>query len=423
MIILKTMNKLKYILCVVLAISINSCSNTDLSSDQDKSFVKFLGSYNSDIGKDVKPFNNGYLLLATVTSVNEINTDIALITLDKFGNSLSVDTIMHSGGNNTAGKLLMTDDGGFLLTGSYTDTADYKEIILNDDTTIIFYEDILLVKFDAGMNQEWESIIGTADNNEQGVSVSKAINGYIVAGNTDAEDAVNGNPKGQSDILLVKINDAGQEEWTKNHGGNGDDEANDVILINGGYAVVGTSESFFEPGQDKKNIILIKTNNSGNETDKMTYGGPNNDYGNSIIKSNGAFLIAGSFEPIKGNFDAYVLKVLENEIHSIPDTSNITIWDNYIGINTFNEQAFDIIESETGYIVVGEKELTTGTAAYFINIDFEGNIMYENVLGGYGQAMYSIELAADGGYIMTGCSGIEENEMICLIKVNSDGEL
>ncbi len=397
------MNKLKYILCIVLAISINSCSNTDLSSDQDKSFVKFLGSYNKDIGKDIKPFNDGYLLLATVTSVNELNTDIALITLDKFGNSLSVDTIKHSGGNNTAGQLLMTDDGGFLLTGSYIDTTANNE-------------DILLVKYDAAMSQEWESIIGTEDNNEQGVSVSKALAGYIVAGNTDAEDAVNGNPKGQSDILLVKIDDAGQEEWTKNHGGIGDDYTGEVMLINGGYVVVGTSESFYEPDQSAFNIILIKTNNSGNETDKMTYGGSNNDYGHSVIRCPEGYLIVGSVENISGgNSDAYVIKVDENNIHSI-------VWNVAFG-TTLNDKAYDVIKTQTGYIVVGEKELTTGNAAYFINIDFDGNLMYENVWGGYGQAMYSIEFASDGGYIMTGCSGVEENEMICLIKVNSEGEL
>ncbi len=397
------MNKLKYILIITLAIVINSCSNTDLSSDQDKSFVKFFGSYNSDIGKDVKPFDDGYLILATVTSVNEANTDIALIKIDKFGNSLSVDTIKHSGGNNTAGKLLMTDDGGCLITGSYTDTTTNNE-------------DILLVKFDAGMNQEWESIIGSEDNSEQGVSVSKATTGYIIAGNTNAEDPVNRNPKGKLDILLVKVNDSGEVEWMKNHGGDKDDFAGEVIWINGGYVVVGTTETFYETIPSAFNIILIKTNNSGNETDQMTYGGLFNDYGYSVIRCPEGYLIVGSVENIPGgNTDAYVLKVDENNINTI-------VWNKSFG-TTLNDKAFDVIKTQSGYMVVGEKELTSGKAAYFINMDFEGNLIYENAWGGYGQSMYSIEQASDGGYIMTGSSGVEENEMICLIKVNSDGEL
>ena len=403
MLIAKTMNKLKYIFCIMIAIILYSCDNTDLSSDQDKSFVKFLGSYNSDIGKDVKPFDNGYLILATVTSVNEINTDIALIKTDKFGSTINVDTIKHGGGNNTAGKLLMTEDGGFIVVGSYIDTTNNNE-------------DILLVKYDVGMSQEWESLIGTEDNSEQGISVCKATSGYIVVGNTNAEDVVNGNPEGKLDILLVKVNDSGQLEWMKNHGGTGDDEAGEVILINGGYVVVGTSESFYEPNQSAFNIILIKTNNSGNETDKMTYGGSNNDYGHSVIRCPEGYLIVGSVENISGgNSDAYVLKVDENNIHTI-------VWNVSFG-TTLNDKAYDVLKTQTGYIVVGEKELTTGKAAYFINIDFEGNLMYENVWGGYGQSMQSIEMATDGGYIMTGSSGVEESEMICLIKVNPDGEL
>ncbi|MBU8892314.1 MAG: hypothetical protein KOO66_06015 [Bacteroidales bacterium] len=397
------MNKTKYILVVLLTLIIWSCNNIDLTSDQDKSFVKFYGSWNSDIGADVKEYEDGYLLLATVTSVNESNKDIVLIKTDKFGNTISVDTVMHGGGNNSAGKLLLTDDGGFLLVGTYVDTLNKNK-------------DILINKFSSGLVSEWEQTIGSVDNNEQGISVKKASDGYIIVGTTNASDAVNGNPQGRLDILMVKINETGETEWTKNHGGDGDDESSEIIVINGGYLIVGTSDSFNEPDQSAFNIIIIKTNNSGNETDKMTYGGSFNDYGHSVIRCPEGYLIVGSNENISGgNSDAYVLKVDENNIHTI-------VWNKAFG-TTLNDKAFDVLKTQTGYIVVGEKELTSGKAAYFINIDFEGNLIYENVWGGYDQAMYSIEQTIDGGYIMTGSSGIEGNEMICLIKVNSDGEL
>ena len=397
------MNNIKYILVVLLALITLGCDNLDLTSDQDKSFVKFFGSWNSDIGSDVKEYENGYLLLATVTSVNEYSTDIVLIKTDKFGNSLSVDTINHGGGKNTAGKLLLTSDGGFILVGTYVDTANNNK-------------DIFVNKYSAGIVSEWKQNIGTINNDEQGISVKKSSDGYIIAGITNAGDAVNGNPAGKSDILLVKIDDSGETEWIKNHGGNGDDESSEIIVINGGYLIVGTSDSFNEPDQSVKNIIVIKTNNVGNETDKMTYGGSHNDYGNSVIRINGSYLIVGSVDNISGgNSDAYVVKVEVNDIHTI-------IWNKSFG-TTLNDQAFDILESASGYVVVGNKELTSGKAAYFINIDSEGNLLYENTWGGYGQTIYSIEHTSDGGYIMTGASGVDDSEMICLIKVNSDGDL
>lgn len=163
--------------------------------------------------------------------------------------------------------------------------------------------------------------------------------------------------------------------------------------------------------------MLVKTNLSGGAPDMVTYGSSNNDYGVAIVKvDDGGYLIVGNVEEIAGNnSNVYAVKV-EDDIHSI-------IWDKPYGATAFNDQGFDIIKSNGGYIIVGTKELPTGPAAYFLKIDSDGEILVENTYGGYGQTIYSIEPTSDGDYIMTGSSGVEGNEIICLIKVNSEGEL
>jgi len=49
--------------------------------------------------------------------------------------------------------------------------------------------------------------------------------------------------------------------------------------------------------------------------------------------------------------------------------------------------------------------------------------LVEKTYGGYGQTIYAIEPTSDGGFIITGSSGVAGNEMIYLIKLNSEGEL
>lgn len=401
------MYKSKMIFIIGLLLSLFACDNLDISSNQAQSFVKLIGSWNTDIGKDVKEFNEGYLILATVTT-DKGNTEIVLIQTNKFGNLISngIDTLSSlRGGNNTASKILITDDGGFIVLGTIEDT-------LNNET------DIYLNKFNSSVKSEWEHFISSSSSsNEQGNAIQKTSTGYIIAGSTTAQDVGNGNVLGKKDIFLVKIDDIGNEEWTENYGGSGDEYSSEIILIENGYVVVGTTNSFNEPGQANNNIILVETNLNGGSPDFITYGSSNNDYGESLIKlDDGGYLILGTVENTEGKSNIYALKV-EDNIHNI-------IWNKEFG-TTLNDQGFDLLKSSSGFIIVGSKELTSGSAGYFLQIDDNGNEIIENTntYGGYGQVIYSIEATSDGAYIMTGCSGAEGNEMISLIKVNSQGEL
>jgi len=401
--ILAIMYKTKYILILGLFLMLFACDNLDISSNQADTFVKLFGSSYTDTGNDVKEFNGGYLILASITSTSDNeNTEIVLLQTNKFGNLINngLDTLSSKReGDNSASRLLLTEDGGFIVLGTVEDT-------LNKNT------DVYINKFSSAVVSEWEKFIGTTSN-EEGVAIKKAYTGYIIAGSTDAADPSISNPEGSKDIYLVKIDDNGNVEWTENHGGSGDEYSSDIITINNGYIVIGTTNSF---GQDNNNIILVKTNLTGGAPDMATYGSDKNDYGAAIAKiDTGGYLITGSVEDAGNNFNVYAVKVGE-DIHN-------EIWTENYGTTQLNDQGFDIIKSNGGFIIVGTYELTSGPAAYFLKIDGDGEILVENTYGGYGQTIYSIESTFDGGYILTGSSGVEGNEMICLIKVNSEGEL
>ena len=228
------MYRLKNIIFLSLFMLIFACNNLDISSSQADSFMKLIGSGNSEIGNDVKEFNNGFIILSTINFNNENKkNEIILYRTDKYGNLLNggVDTLSTKrGGDNEASKILMTDDGGFIVLGTVQDTAkaNNAEIYIN--------------KFSSSFVSEWEQFIGDTISNEVGASIKKASSGYIIVGRTDIENA--GLPDANNDVFLVKVDDLGDVEWRKTHGGHEDDYASDIIIINNGYLIVGTTNSF-----------------------------------------------------------------------------------------------------------------------------------------------------------------------------------
>lgn len=397
------MYKTKYILILSLVLLFFSCDNLDISSDQADVFVKLFGSYNTDLGKDVKVFNGGYLILATTTSLEDNTTDITLIKTDKFGNVALDENILNDitkgGGDDKASQLLITSDGGVLVLGTFEDT-----IKINDKT----YTDIFLRKYDASLTEEWTKYYSTPGNaNEEGTVIKKASSGYIIAGSTTETT------DGTKDIYLVKIEDTGNVEWTENHGYGGNDFSGDLLVLNDGYLIIGTT---FDDDY-ANNIVTVKTNFRGISPDTKIYLVTSNVYGRSgMITDDGGYLIVGTADDVSGNnSNVYVIKVQDN-IHELD-------WSQTYGGSGLN-QGFDVIKSNGGYAVVGSKAVSSGVAGYFLKIDSDSEILSENTYGGYNeQIMRSVEKTSDGGYIMVGNSGFDGNEMICLIKVDSEGEL
>ena len=392
------LNRYKYIL-VLIGFIFGACENLDISSGQADTFIKIFGSWNSDIGVDVKPFKDGYVVLATITDVQNDGeeTDIALIFTDKFGNQTGDLVTLDGGGNDMAAKLLKTNDGGFMVLGTLYDTL-YNS------------EDILLAKYSSEGQLEWQKTIDGTSSNEQGKSIKLAQTGYIVVGNTDD------NAQETWDVLMIKMDNEGNVEWQNNFSGTGIDKANDVIMHGSGYLIVGETNSFNESGQAGYNILAIKTNFTGGETDKFTYGGTHNDYGNSVVEVDDGFIIVGSVENIAGgNSDAYVLKVEKDDLIDI-------IWNKSFGSN-LNDFAYSTMKTNGDIVVVGSQEDITGAYGLFLNIDSEGNSLNTNTLGGYNQVFRAIERTSDGGFILTGNTGAEGNEQVMLVKLNPNGEL
>ena len=94
----------------------------------------------------------------------------------------------------------------------------------------------------------------------------------------------------------------------KTFGSNGDDSAFDIVFTSdGGYAMVGSSTSFNNGNSD---VLLIRLDSAGNQLWARVYGGTQNEQALQLVQTpDSGFAIAGKTSSFgAGDFDAMLLK-------------------------------------------------------------------------------------------------------------------
>ncbi len=266
---------------------------------------------------------------------------------------------------------------------------------------------------------EWEKLYG-GEGDEEGHSVQQTTDGgYILVGDTASH-----NPGGNdSDVYLVKIDAEGNETWSRTFGGDQEDTGQSVLQASdGGYVVAGTTWSF---GAGLSDVYLIKTDPAGDEQWSKTFGGDDRDWCTSVRQTNdGGYVLAGTTRSFgDGLGDLYVIKT---------DTDGNTEWARVFGNNNIGEGHSAHETSDGGYLVAG----TSGPAIHVIKTDRNGNQewtwswSWQCPVGGCFpdkvEALW-VEETSDGGAVIVVCisATIDANGLLIsseLIKINASGD-
>ena len=93
--------------------------------------------------------------------------------------------------------------------------------------------------------------------------------------------------------FLIKTNAQGDMQWSKVYGESGIDTVLSVLQTkDGGYIWAGDSSSFGSGGYD---FWVVRTDTSGNMIWNKTYGGPSDDVADQIISTiDGGYAVIGS---------------------------------------------------------------------------------------------------------------------------------
>ena len=227
---------------------------------------------------------------------------------------------------------------------------------------------------------------------------------------------------GFSDVLVMKTDDLGNEEWSVTVGGAKDDRAFDVCgTADGSYMIVGYTHSF---GAGSWDVYAMKLDTDGNVIWTRTYGGAGIDVATSCITtSDGNNVICGYTESeAVGEDDIYIMKI---------DPDGSEIWSRTIG-GTDTDMGHDILEvSDGGLVLAGSTGLHTplGTRyMYVIKTDSEGIIQWSQRFTPSPGVAYSsansIARTEDGGYIVAGDAddlNLPDLRGIILAKLQENG--
>ena len=268
---------------------------------------KTFGGASEEIGYSVQQTNDGGYIVTGVTYYVGNGYDIYLIKTDDSGNELWNKTF---GGtqDDESYSVQQTTDGGYIVCGRTKSFGNgYSEIYLiktdvngdslwtkvlggvisergysvqqtNDGGYIIvgysnsygngLLHDCYLLKVDGNGDQQWDQVF-TQSHESSGNSVQQTTDGgYIICGMKRS------NTNGVPDVFLIKTDGNGIEQWNKTFGGNDGDEGRSVQQTNdGGYIIVGWTESFGN-GYD---VFLIKTDDSGNITSTFSIPNPSSN--------------------------------------------------------------------------------------------------------------------------------------------------
>lgn len=243
----------------------------------------------------------------------------------------------------------------------------------------------------------------------------------------------------------------GEVEMVKTYGGSGIDEANSVVeAADGGFMVFGTTQSIDGDITDKTttddDFWLLKIKKDGVIDWSKTYGGSQNENGESITKTSDVGYLLSGFSgsndgDVSGNEgfqDYWVLKV---------DANGNKQWDKNFGFSG-GDQAFKAFQtSDGGYFITGYFDVSAsggggndlhkgalhGVGEYWgIRLDANGDKLWRRYFGGSNNdRSYDAVQTDDGGFLMTGTSESEDFDITdpkgsydyWAVRVSADGDL
>jgi len=345
----------------------------------DTLWTKTFGGSNIDIGHSVQEtFDGGFIITGYTRSFGTASgRNVWLIKTDLSGNEVWNNTF---GGNDDdeGYSVQQTSDSGYIITG-YTKSFGAGS------------NDVFLIKTNSSGNEVWSRTFGGSQDDE-GYSVEQTTDDeYIVAGVTSSYGS------GSRDVWLIKIDSSGNEVWNKTFGGFSSDGAWSVQqTVDKGYIMTGWTFSS-GPGY-LGNVFLVKADSSGNEEWSKAFGGSDADRGYFVEQTiDSGYIITGYTSSFGAGLDDMLLIKT--------DKSGNEEWNKTFG-GTGRDYGYSVQQTtDEGYIITGYT-LSYGAGGddvWVVKTDINGNEEWNNTYGGvYSDVGYSIKETSDGGYIITG---------------------
>lgn len=155
-----------------------------------------------------------------------------------------------STGNDYAMDISSGPNGEVYLTGYFTGSSLTFDPLAPVATN--GQKDLFIAKYNANGSADWVNVYG-GPNDEFGTGVSTDASGNVyLSGSFSSNELIIGSEtivsRGESDVLIVKISDAGQVEWTQSAGS---------VLFDEGNCVASSAEHIYLGGRSEGPVVYF----------------------------------------------------------------------------------------------------------------------------------------------------------------------
>lgn len=294
-----------------------------------------------------------------------------------------------------------TQYGEHVHEGMETSDGGYIGVGQTDDGDM---SDILVIKIDADGEEEWQFIAGKSGAFDFGIAVAEASDGFVVSAGLTLD--------GKHQPALIKLDADGEVVWQEVYSGDGYGAIRGVEVLDDGSIIATGYTSEAEAGFlfiAEGTGLLLKVDADGEEVWRQ-----------SLSVSQGAKVRALSDGGFAIGTTEWMESDIENAVIVRTDEEGRELWSQaYGGSNTV--QAFDMaLDADGGFVLAGH---TTGYGAenwdcIAISVDEDGAERWSTRFGqprgfsgGYiHDECYGIQQDTDGGFIVAGGTGDEYEE-------------
>lgn len=282
--------------------------------------------------------DNGFVLSGSISKSGSNDNWIFIIKTNELGDTLWTKKFDHI--RNGPNSFLINTEGDFVIGGTFTN--EYLGLIKTNNKGEIIWEKKQL----SDQNFWCSSVIQTKEG------------GYLVLGKKDER------------IILIKTDQDGNFKWINHYDQNVQNYPEMVTQTTDGYVVAGTAHNYLPTGGYQSDLLMYKTDLSGNLLWSKIYGGSSGDYGHSIIETaDKGIILAGDYQNVSGNadHDIYLVKT---------DAKGDSLWTRKIDVVYNDFGGHSIMETnDGGYATTGYFRKSSGKENVFLlKTDKNGNV-------------------------------------------------
>lgn len=234
--------------------------------------------------------DGGYVAVGQIWTGANMTGDATIIKLTPSGDEQW--RFSHGGMDSYEVRAVrQAPDGGYVMVG---------QVMVNSAD-----KDVWIAKLNASGQEEWLRSFGSSPSTEgleDGMSIELAAEGgYLVLGSKPLSTYL-GNA-----ISLLKVNEQGQEEWSRQYG-NKLRARSIAATADGGYVIVGNGRNFLDT-----QALIMKVDGQGNEQWSRLHGSAFlSDFALDIQQTlDGGYILSGGATSLIGS-EMYVLKLDAN---------------------------------------------------------------------------------------------------------------